>query len=174
MPGESVGLNWSEKLGAGFTELLEHLPTHGLNPVGVALLVNLDYQHLLDKLASAGLDTGSRISAGQARRLACGAAIAPVVLGGRSEPLDLGREQRLHTKAQRRALSLMHDTCAAEGCERPFAWCDIHHPHAWSEGGRTDLDNALPLCGHHHRRAHDKRFALNRLPTGELRYYRRR
>ena len=70
-------------------------------------------------------------------------------------PLDLGRERRLHTKAQRIALSGIHDTCAAEGCERPFAWTEIHHPESWARGGRTDLDNALPLCGWHRRRAHE-------------------
>ena len=33
-------------------------------------MVHLDYQHLLDQLASARLDTGVDISAGEARRLA--------------------------------------------------------------------------------------------------------
>lgn len=166
-------LSWTEKLGAGFCELLEHLPTDGHGPVAATLLVKVDLQHLRDGLASAGIDTGARVSAGEARRLACGAGIVPAVLGGDSEPLDLGRERRLHTKAQRRALSLKHDSCAAEGCERPFAWTEIHHPEAWSDGGVTSVENGLPLCGFHHRRAHDDRFTLRRLPTGEVRFRRR-
>ena len=173
LPGQGPTLSWTERLGAAFTELLEHLPTDGHGPVGATLLVTLEHRRLLDGLASAGLDTGTRISAGQARRLACGAGILPVVLGGNSEPLDLGRERRLHTKAQRRALALKHDTCATEGCERPFAWCEIHHPHPWSKGGKTNLQNALPLCGFHHRRAHDDRFTMRRMPTGEVRFRRR-
>jgi hypothetical protein len=96
------------------------------------------------------------------------------VLGGRSQPLDLGHTARLHNTAQRRALSINHDTCAAEGCERPFAWCDVHHPHPWSRGGATDLDNAVPLCGWHHARAHDQRFDLRVLTSGEVRFRRRR
>jgi len=36
----------------------------------------------------------------------------------------------------------------------------LHHPHARARGGRTDLDNGVPLCGWHHRRAHDDRFDL--------------
>ena len=173
-------LSWSERMGLGFTELLEHLPTSpdgkagGFARVGVGVLVHLDHQHLLDGLASAGLDTGVRLSAGAARRLACNAGIIPAVLGTRSEPLDLGRESRLHTVAQRRALAISHDTCATEGCERPFAWCDVHHPHPWSAGGPTDLANGVPLCGWHHRRAHDSRYTLNRLPNGDVRFNRRR
>ena len=174
---EDGGLSWTERMGLGLTELIEHLPTEadgGFARSAVTLLVHVDHQHLLDGLASARLDTGVHLSAGTARRLACNAGIVPTVLGGASQVLDLGRERRLHSTAQRRALSVRHDTCAAEGCERPFAWCDIHHPHAWGEGGRTDLDNALPLCGFHHRRAHDGSFDLQRLPTGEVRYRRRR
>ena len=173
-------MSWTERLGLGFCELVEHLPSgddghsRGFSRSAVAVLVTLDHAHLLDGLASAGLDTGARISAGEARRLACTAGIIPAVLGSASAPLDLGRESRLHTVAQRRALALSHDTCAAEGCERPFAWCDIHHPHAWARGGRTDLDNGVPLCGWHHRRAHDDRFDLTRLPSGEVRYRPRR
>jgi hypothetical protein len=38
----------------------------------------------------------------------------------------------------------------------------------------TSLDNGIPLCGHHHRRAHDDRFTLTILPTGEARFRRHR
>ena len=168
------GLSYTERLGVAFTELLEHLPTDGHGSVGASVMVHVKYENLLDGLASARLDTGVRASAGQARRLACNAGIIPVVLGGKSEVLDLGRSKRLHTAGQRRALSVQYDSCAAEGCERPFAWCEIHHPHAWSEGGATSLENGIPLCGHHHRRAHDDRFTLLILPTGEARFRRRR
>jgi hypothetical protein len=170
LPGEGPSLNYTERLGAAFVELIEHLPTDGHAGVGATVMVHLAYEHLLDGLASARLDAEVATSAGQARRLACNAGIVPAVLGGDSEVLDLGRKKRLHTPAQRRALSVRYDSCAAEGCDRPFAWCEIHHPHAWSKGGHTSLDNAIPLCGHHHRRAHDERYSMRILPTGEARY----
>ena len=171
------GLSHTERMGAAFTELLEHLPTEatgGFARNAVSLLVHLDYQHLLDELGSARLDTGVHLSAGEARRLACNAGIIPGVLGTRSRPLDLGRTARLHDKAQRQALSTLFESCATEGCERPFAWCDVHHRRAWSRGGTTDLDNGIPLCGFHHRRAHDRRFDLRHLPDGEVPFTRRR
>ncbi len=176
MSGGGPVLPWTERRGLALCELVEHLPSEGegFARSAVTLLVHLDHQHLLDGLASARLDTGTRISAGEARRLACSAGILPVVLGGASRVLDLGRERRLHSPAQRRALSVTHDTCATEGCERPFAWCDVHHRHAWSHGGSTDLDNAVPLCGFHHRRAHDARFTYRTLPSGDVRFTRRR
>lgn len=169
-PGTGPGHSFTERMGLALTELLEHLPTDGFGPVGADLLITIDLENLQTGLGHARLDTGARISPGQARRLACNAGLVPAVLGSRSEPLDLGREARLHNTAQRRALALTHDTCAAEGCQRPYAWCDIHHPHPWAHGGTTDLTNGLPLCGHHHRRAHDPRYHTTLTSTGELRY----
>jgi hypothetical protein len=174
--GNHMGLSWTEAMGQALVELCEHLPSDGLaqhGRVGATIAVHLDHQRLLDGLAAARLDAGGEMSVGEARRLACGAGIIPIVYGGSSQPLDVGRESRLHTKAQRIVLSGRHDSCAAEGCQRPFAWCEIHHPHAWAAGGATDVANALPLCGWHHRRAHDDRYDLRRLPSGEVRYRRR-
>ena len=159
----------------GLVELIEHLPTSGFGDQNTArVLVTIGYDSLVSGIGAAGLDTGVRISARDARRLACNAAIIPAVLGGESQPLDLGRTRRLHTSSQRKALALTHDSCAIGTCDRPFAWCEIHHPHPWSQGGRTDLTNALPLCGHHHRRAHDPRFDLRRHSHGDWRFHRRR
>ncbi|HEX5861946.1 MAG TPA: DUF222 domain-containing protein [Nocardioides sp.] len=169
-------LSWTEHLGQAFCEVIEHLPTDGYTHGNAATLVtHLDLDALLTGLGAATLDGGVRISAGEARRLACEASIVPIVLDGASVPLDLGRGQRLHTHHQRLALSATHDTCAVGGCERPFAWCEIHHHRlSWAHGGHTDLVNALPLCGYHHRRAHDPHWDLRAHTSGEYRFHRRR
>ena len=176
-PGHDGGANIHETRGAALCELIEHAPSHGWpghGGNGCEMLVKIDLDALRTGLGAAGLDTGVAITAGEARRLACNAGLVPAVLGGESMPLDLGRTRRLHSRAQRRALSMNHDTCAAAGCSRPFAWCEIHHHRlSWGHGGPTNLDNGLPLCGHHHRRAHDTRFDLRRRPDGEWTFHRR-
>jgi hypothetical protein len=149
-------LDWSQKYGRAFVELLEHLPTDHLSgKVNATVLVTLDHDKLKASLGAAHLDTGHDLSVAQARRLACGAGIVPAVLDGESQVLDLGRSQRFFTQAQRVALALTYDTCAAEHCDRPYAWTEHHHQDPWAAGGRTDLELAVPLCGHHHRRIHD-------------------
>lgn len=164
----------SEQFALAFTELVEHLPSQGFGAGNAAtLVVHLDHQHLLDGLAGATLDSGVRVSARQARRLACNAGIIPAVFDGDSVALDLGRSQRLHSFHQRLALSAAYDTCGIEGCERPFAWTEVHHPRWWSHGGGTDLDNAVPLCGFHHRRAHDGHWDLEQHADGPWRLHRR-
>ena len=71
------------------------------------------------------------------------------------------------------AKGLEHKTCAATGCERPYAWCELHHRQPWSQGGRTDLADAIPLCSQHHHRAHDTTYDSSRMPNGDIRFSRR-
>ncbi|TPG17292.1 HNH endonuclease signature motif containing protein [Pedococcus bigeumensis] len=152
--------DWAHRYGKAFVELLEHLPTDALSgKVAATVLVTIDHDQLMAGVGAAHLDTGQDLSAGEARRLACNAGIVPAVLGGRSVPLDLGRQERFFTEAQRVALATTYDTCAAEACDRPYAWSELHHEDPWASGGRTDLALAVPLCGHHHRRVHDPHYA---------------
>ncbi|EON23111.1 MULTISPECIES: HNH endonuclease signature motif containing protein [Nocardioides] len=166
-------------LGLALTDLLESLPAQVLPAHGgtaTTVTVRLDLDQLtaaLERSGIATLDTGDTITASQARRLACQAKILPAVLGGKSEVLDLGRSRRLHSAAQRKALRIQQSQCQADGCSVPAAWCETHHPHAWSTGGKTDLDNAALLCCHHHHRAHDTRYLTQQLPNGDYRFSRR-
>jgi hypothetical protein len=156
----AVDSDWAHRYGTAFVELLEHLPTESLSgKVAATVVVTIDHDRLQESVGAAHLDTGHDLSAGEARRLACNAGILPAVLSGRSVPLDLGRQDRFFSEAQRVALATMYDTCAAEACDRPYAWSELHHEDPWAAGGRTDLELAVPLCGHHHRRLHDARYA---------------
>jgi hypothetical protein len=169
-------ISWQEKRGRAFADLLEHLPTDRLTgKVASTIVVTMTLEQVLGAARAAvvteaaGLDpdsiapsvgatrtdTGHEHSTSQARRLACNAGILPLVLGGASVPLDLGRQERFFSEAQRTTLAARYDECAAVGCDRPFAWTELHHEDPWSRQGRTDLDKALPLCGFHHRRIHD-------------------
>ena len=164
-------------LGQGLMEFLEgidpdKLPSSGGSPF--TLVVTMTLESLLTGLGAAGLDTGQKISAGEARRLACKAGIIPMVLGGKSVPLDLGRERRLYSKHQRIALAQAHGGCAAANCDRPPDWTEIHHKTPWSKGGRTDLAGGIPLCPpHHHMADHPQSWNMKTLPSGGVRFSRR-
>ena len=93
------------------------------------------------------------ISAAAARRLAADAEIIPVVLGGRSEVLDVGRARRLFTPAQRLAMAIRDGGCGWPGCEAPAHWCEAAHAkNPWVTNGRTDVADGALLCPFHHRR----------------------
>ena len=168
VPGAGTQLNASEAAGAAFCELVEHLPDAGHTRSGIALVVHVAEETLRSGTGAATLSSGAEISIEQARRLACEAGILPMVLRGGSVPLDLGTSTRLFTRAQAVALSSVHESCAAAGCDRPFAWCELHHKVPWGAGGPTDLANAAPLCGFHHRRVHDQHYDHRWEPDGTV------
>ena len=165
-------------LGQGLMELLEchldpdRLPSQGGSPF--TLVVTMGVDALMTGVGVATLETGARISAGEARRLACRAGIIPMVLDGESVPLDLGREQRLFDKHQRIAMAHTYGGCAAISCDRPPAWTEAHHRKPWHQGGRTDLKDGILLCPpHHHMADHPESWNMHQLTSGKFRFSRR-
>jgi hypothetical protein len=161
---------YSQKLGWAFCSLIEAIPADKLPDtagVGAILTINLDHEVLLDKVKTATLSTGTKISAGQARRMACSLRILPAVFGGESLPLDVGRAKRLFTGHQRRALELRDRGCIFPGCDRPPSWCVAHHARErWADGSDTNLEDGVLLCPHHHRVLHDDGWDIRFAPDG--------
>ena len=173
---EQARLPYPRRLGEAFCALLERLPAKVLPQHGgtaTSVMVTIPFDQLRAGLGAADLATGDRITATEARRLACTAEILPVVLGGKGEVLDLGRARRLFSPAQRKAMAIRDRRCRTEGCSIPAAWCEAHHLRPWSQGGRTDLADGVLLCPWHHHRAHDPRYTADRLPNGDYRFTRR-
>ncbi|MGB8228785.1 MAG: DUF222 domain-containing protein, partial [Pseudonocardiaceae bacterium] len=106
------------------------------------LTVTIDWEALRTGLGVATLDYGTLISASDARRWACDAKIIPVVLGGRSEPLDVGRALRTVPLSVRRALVARDRGCAFPGCDRPPGMCQAHHCRHWIDNGETSVETA--------------------------------
>ncbi|MEU8115130.1 DUF222 domain-containing protein [Micromonospora sp. NPDC048947] len=134
------------------------LPENGGDPA--QLVVTIDYDGLARQLGGGTLDVGLRLTPDAVRRLACDAAVLPAVLGGAGQVLDVGRQRRLITGPLRRALVLRDGGCAFPGCDRPPRWCAAHHIRHWADGGPTSLDNAVLLCGHHHRHIHQAEWVV--------------
>lgn len=166
---------YDQRLGHAFGAFLEsvdpaRLPLHGGDATTV--VVTVDHTTLVTGLGVATVGD-EPITAGEARRLACTAGIIPVVLGGESQVLDLGRTRRLFSRVQRKAMAVSDRTCRAEGCDIPAAWCEAHHGGApWAAHGQTDLAEGVLLCSFHHHRAHDHRYRTERL-AGGVRFHRR-
>ncbi len=178
--GEVDALPVARRRGEAFCALLENLPDTGLPQHGgtaTSVMITLDLDTLLHDLNETGVattSTGDRITADQARRLACNAHIIPVVLGKNGELLDLGRTARLFSPAQRKAMAIRDRECTAHGCTIPAAWCEAHHwKKPWSKGGRTDLADGTLLCPFHHHRAHDPAWNVHHHPNGSTTFTRR-
>ena len=98
-------------------------------------------------------------------RLACTPHVGRVLTRGTSEVLDLGRQVRLATPAQRRAVIASDQGCVWPHCNRPPAMCEVHHLVPWQHGGESNLDNLALVCGRHHTRVHQG-WKLSQLDDG--------
>jgi hypothetical protein len=107
------------------------------------------------------IEHGPGLTAEQARRLACDAALVAWVSSAVNpgENLRLGRKTRKISAALRRALRLRDVGCQFPGCPRR-KFLDAHHVTHWINGGPTDLGNLILLCGRHHRAVHEDGFTL--------------
>jgi hypothetical protein len=86
--------------------------------------------------------------------LACTATLTRIITDPHGVPLHVGRQQRLLTPGQRKALTIRDRGCIIPGCPVPAADCHAHHITPWSHGGPTNLDNLALLCWRHHQQTH--------------------
>ncbi len=82
--------------------------------------------------------------------------------------MDEGRDKRVATRAQRRALRALYRCCGLPGCHVPFERLRMHHVLAWDHGGLTNLANLLPVCSKHHHAIHEERWLVELGPNREL------
>jgi len=154
---EGNEVSWTRAQADALVELARHVAScQRLPQLGAdrpRILVAVDFEVLKGRLGAATLlNSGDKISAGEARRLACDAEILPVVMSGRSVPLDLGRRRRLFTGHLRALLIARDQGCAFPGCDKGPEDCEAHHILSWFLGGRTELRNGVLLCAFHHHR----------------------
>ena len=134
------------------------LPT--LSGTSVALQVEVPLDSLSGHSTQpATVDVGGAvpvwITSAAVGRLSCDASVRRLVIDPLGIPLDLGREVRVFTSAQRRALAARDRGCRFPGCFRPARFTDAHHLVPWARGGVSDLANGLLLCRFHHRQVHE-------------------
>ena len=140
--------------------VLDHgdLPESGGRRPHLNVLVRLE--DLENRCRSALLDFGGTLTPGALRMLACDAAVVPVVMGAKGQPLDVGRATRTIPDGLRRAVAARGGGCEYPGCGRPPSWCEVHHIVPWQEGGETAIHNSVMICRVHHRLLHHSEWVV--------------
>ncbi|MFH5823890.1 DUF222 domain-containing protein [Georgenia sp. AZ-5] len=108
-------------------------------------------------------DDGSPLPPSLLARLACGSQMHRVVFGPDSEVLDLGREERLFSAAQTRAIIARDKRCQYPNCNAPPGEGEIHHSlYWWAQFGSTNLRLGILLCWFHHDYVHAHGISIER------------
>jgi len=88
-------------------------------------------------------------------RLICSSGTIDVTFDPDGQPLNLGREERIFTQAQRIALAARDGGCRWRDCDKPPSRTEAHHLDQWvRDRGLTDIRVGILLCGPHHRLLH--------------------
>ncbi len=98
--------------------------------------------------------TASRLHADQVRRLACDGRVQPLIENGSTRPFGIGRASRKVPDWLLRHIKERDGGCRFPGCTHD-RWLHAHHIRHWANGGATDSENLVMLCGFHHRLVHD-------------------
>ena len=153
-----------ERQGDAFVEIIdmasasEDLPEEGGERPHLALTMSLE--DFLAQQGTADVEGMGPMNAASVRRIACDSAAIRVMLGARSQPLDIGRATRTIPNHIRRALIVRDKGCAFPGCDRRPRQRRAHHCAHWADGGPTSVDNLVLLCGHHHRLIHHSHWTV--------------
>ncbi|RBP63917.1 uncharacterized protein DUF222 [Brevibacterium sanguinis] len=68
-----------------------------------------------------------------------------------AKTVQVTTEKRFANAKQIAVLTARDQGCVFPGCDTPPGWCDVHHCVPWSEGGKTNVNNMMLVCGAHHR-----------------------
>jgi hypothetical protein len=132
----------------------------------VLLLVEADTVHERPGAPAARLDGYGPVSVPTARQICCDAEVTAVVKGDGGEILNVGRDRRRPSRAQRRAVFGRDGGCV--GCGAPLGYCEVHHVEYWEHGGRTDVDKLVAVCWDCHARIHHCGWRVLRRPDGRF------
>jgi hypothetical protein len=135
------------------------------------VVVHVQAETLADDDTNARTDDGVVLPIDVARRFLCNATIQAVVEAPDGSVVGLGRTAREPSAWMMRQLRYRDSACTFPGCgNRRFT--QAHHIRWWSRGGGTDLDNLALVCTFHHRLVHEHGWNLERMSTGDVRWFR--
>jgi hypothetical protein len=158
---------WDQRLCDALLQLVRGAaPSRGLRPPPYFVVAHTPLDALLDELGQTTalcgeLEHHGLLSVDTVRRIACDATIVLAVDDDVGHTMYEGRARRFPTGAQRREIIRRDRHCRFPGCTN-VTFSDVHHLVPWVSGrGRTDLENLVLLCEHHHHQVHSRRWAVS-------------
>ncbi|WP_241973510.1 DUF222 domain-containing protein [Cryobacterium sp. TMT2-15-1] len=99
-------------------------------------------------------------------RLLCDTGTRGITFDDNGQIIDVGRDERLFTEAQRAAMGVRDGGCLWIDCDRSPAWSEAHHIKEWlKNNGCTDLADGVLLCHPHHLLLHNQHWTISRTGT---------
>jgi hypothetical protein len=160
---------WDQRMCDVFTQIIQsdHQAQNGATPYVV--VVHAPLETLADESSElAGeLERGGLLDAETVRRLACDATVIVALDDNLGHTMYEGRARRFPSATQRREVMRRDRHCRFPGCAN-VTFTNVHHIKPWGSGGRTDLENLVLMCQHHHYRLHSSGWSMTGNANEEL------
>ena len=160
---------WDQRLCDAYLEIFgsDRAAAQGASPYVV--VVHAPLETLADESSElAGeLERGGLIDAETVRRLACDATVIVALDDDLGHTMYEGRARRFPSGPQRREVMRRDRHCRFPGCAN-VTFTNVHHIKPWGSGGRTDLENLVLMCQHHHYRLHSAGWSMTGNANEEL------
>jgi len=114
----------------------------------ITVFVDASLASSSEREAGVGLAWGPRIGAEALSELVCNGKVDLTLIQD-GTPLGVGRNSRVIPPRLRRYVTFRDGGCVIEGCGSRYR-LQAHHVLPFSEGGKTEADNLITLCWHHH------------------------
>jgi hypothetical protein len=131
------------------------------------VLIRADLATLRCDYGVATIDDGPDLSRDTLRRLTCDAQLQMAITDPGGQIIGVGRTMRTPPAWLRRLVLARDGGCQFPGCHRRH-WLIVHHLVHWADGGPTDLDNLITLCGFHHRLIHHHGWTISGDPNHHI------
>jgi len=155
------------------------------------VLIHTTLETLLSGTGTANVADGPALSSDTLRRLVCDARLQLALTDPDQSTIGVGRTTRTIPPWLNRLVRARDRHCRFPGCRRT-RWTQIHHIVHWADGGPTDLDNLITLCGrksflrryhqetrseernasHHHRLIHEHGWTIHGHPDHQITWHR--
>jgi hypothetical protein len=160
---------WDQRLCDVFLEIFgsDGTTRQGVSPYVVVVHAALETLADESSALAGELEREGLISAETVRRVACDATMIIALDDDLGHTMYEGRARRFPTSSQRREVMRRDRHCRFPGCAN-VTFTNVHHIKPWGSGGRTDLENLVLMCQHHHYRLHSSGWSMTGNANKEL------
>jgi hypothetical protein len=160
---------WDQRLSDALLEVIRanHEAKQGGSPYVVVVHAPLATVADESSELSGELERGDLICGETVRRLACDATVIVALDDELGHTMYEGRARRFPTRTQRREVMRRDRHCRFPGCTN-VTFTNVHHIKPWGSAGRTDLENLVLMCQHHHYRLHSSGWSMSGNANEEL------
>lgn len=135
------------------------------------VVVHVEEKNLRAKVEGLGAtEEGQSLCSDTIRRLGCDSRLQ-LVTEKYGQAIGISRISRTVPHWLSRQIRIRDKGCRFPGCENN-RWTHAHHIRHWADGGPTDLDNLITLCGRHHRYLHEGDWHIEGNPTHQIKFKR--